>query len=267
MSMKSMAVMFGAMALMRRIDQEEPKVLFYARIFYMSYVAFTGAIYLYLHHRIVSRKDMTPITVPVTEKAPSMKEAFAKAQAAAEAKSAGEPEPKPDEEEDSDKKPKEKVISVMEYDLGKLAAARKSWATNACILAAIHYKMESVSPLIMSCLMGTFRLLADNQLVQIHIRGAPAVGDLKRPFQPPKNPFADMMAEMQKNQEEAANKDAADQNGQTPTAVEELHDDGEDEDEDDGPPPTIDDLKDDHIKGDFDDDDDDEAAEESKKTK
>lgn len=260
-----MAMMFGAMAFMRRIDQEEPKVLFYARIFYMSYVAFTGAIYLLLHYRIVSRKDMTPLTIPVTPKPPSMREAFAKAQAAAEAKSSGEPEPEPQEEENSDEKPKERVVSVMEYDLQKLASARKSWATNACILAAIHFKMESVSPLVMSSLMGTFRLLFDDKLVQIHLRGAPAVGDLKRPFQAPKNPFADMMTEMQKNQEEESKKTAIEQNVQSSTAVEELHDDGDDDDEDEGPPPTIDDLKDDHIKGDFDDEDD--AIQESKKTK
>lgn len=160
----------------------------------------------------------------------------------------------------------------MEYDLRKLAAARKGWITNACLLAAINYKMESVSPLVMSVLMGLLRLFSDDPLFQIHIRRAPAVGNLTRPFAAPKNPLAEMLKDMTPKPEGTSDSassptvDAA--GGHAPAQpLEDLHDDGEDEMDDDTPPPAIDDLKDDHIKSDFDDDDHSrDCVQESKKT-
>lgn len=276
MSMKNMALMFGAMALMRRIDQEEPLVLMYTRIFYTAYLVITALVYLFLHYRITTQRDTTKIEVPIPPKAPSMSEALVAARSqddettpSSKPSSASKSSP---DENDSQKPPEEEIITVMEYDLRQLANARKGWITNACLLAAINYKMESVSPLIMSALMGFSRLLADDPLFQIHVRRAPAVGNLKRPFAAPKNPLADMLKEMTPKAEEtsdSATTAPAEGGGQQVAAqpAEDLHDDGDDDLDDDTPPPAIDDLKDDHIKSDFDDDDEEHnLAQESKKT-
>lgn len=286
-----MAVMLGAMAFMRRIDQEEPQVLQYARMAYMVYIVITTTVYFLLHIRIVSRRDVTPVTVPIGDKPPSFSDAMAAAKgemekAAAEAEKAADGgESSDSEEEDSDKDgeeekdgdgpqedsskeeegPKEEVITTMEYDLRILASSRKSWLTNACLLAAVHYKMESVSPLVVSSLMGLMRLVADDPLVQIHLRGEPSVGKFARPFKQEKSPIAGLMKEFAAKTEEAKEETQTERSRRriAPSGEpEDLHDDGDSE-EDESPPPAIDDLKDDHIKSDFDDD----VAQESKKTK
>lgn len=245
-----MAVMFGAMAFMRRVDQEEPLVLLYARLAYVTYILATAFVYVLLHLRIVSRRDVSLIRVPLAAKPPSFSDAMAAAQTDDKNDDDQPDKPIDEPQKDEQQKPTDELITVMEYDLRKLAAARKSFVSNACLLAAIHYKMESVSPLVMSSLMGITRLLSDDPLFQIHLRGAPAVGPLSRPFTPPKNPLADMLKDLQpKPDDPPAN--SQNQNEQ----LEDLHDDGDpdDDEHEDAPPPNISDLKDDHIKGDFDD--------------
>lgn len=259
MSMKNMAVMFGAMAMMRRIDQEDPLVLWYARAAFVAYVAVISVIFLLIHRSITARRDTSLLRLPVAAKTPSFSEAMAAAQkdaqppkpASAGAEDGDDNDDDEEKEEAEADKPKDEVVTVMEYDLRKLAAARKSWVTNLCLLAAIHYKMESVSPLVMSVLMGAIRLFTDDPLFSIHLRGAPAVGPLKRPFVAPKNPLTDMLKDMQAKSAQVAEAPQT----QGPPGESDLHDDGEaEEDEADGPAPTLADFKDDHIEGDFDED-------------
>lgn len=261
-----MAVMFGAMAVMRRIDQEEPLVLLYTRILFASYVFITTLVYLFLHHRITSLRDTTHIKVPIPPKPPSLSEARAAA-------SPDTTDQNTDTSKPNDSSPRggtsesasdEEVVTVMEYDLRQLETSRKAWITNACLLAVIHYKMESVSPLIMSALMGLTRLFAEDPLFQLHIRRSPAVGRLSRPFPAPKNPFGDMLKDViMKPEDQAAQQTApGGSTANAPQPEEDLHDDGDEEPEDVAPPPSIEDLKDDHIKSDFDDD----SVDDAKKT-
>lgn len=291
--MKNMAAMLGAMVFLRRVDQEEPQVLQYARIAYVMYIMITAGIYFLLHRRILNRRDTKTVTISPSAKQPSFFEALAAAKgqmaegiAEAEKDASSEDDAEEDGSEEEDNKndkgkepdgdsmqedtskeedaPKEEVITIMEYDIRQMAAARKSWLMNTCLLAAINYKMESVSPLIMSCLMGIMRLY-DDPLVQIHLRGEPSVGKLSRPFTPEKNPLANLLKEFApKSPDAGAGDSASSPSARVAQPEEDLHDDG-DSDEDEGPPPTIDDLKDDHIKSDFDDKDQEQDAE-SKKT-
>lgn len=298
MSTKNLMAMFGAMAFLRRVDQEEPLVLLYARIGYLAYVIFTTLMYVMLHFRITSARDSTIINIPVAPKAPSladawsnMKEAAEKAEAEAETEErrknsisteetatteaasssavAKRPASSTEVTDDSDKKndeaatddkeeEPEEVISIMEYDLRQLANARRSWVTSTLFLAAVHYHMESVNPLVMSCVMGIIRMMSDDPLVQIHLRAVPAVGKLARPFTPEKNPLATMLSEM-------APKDDKPKEDTPAQAEEDLHDDGDDDDDDAGPA-TVVDQKDDHIKSDFDDENTAGASNADKKT-
>lgn len=325
-----MVAMFGAMAVLRRIDQEEPLVLLYARIGYLLYVAVTSVLYCLLHFRIVAQRDTTLITVPIVQKAPSFSEAMEKARKAAEAAEAekrGELIGNNDDDDDDDQSTttttttttnnnddsskdgeensssttennnnKMETITVMEYDLRHLSSARRSWATSSCFLAAVHYHMQSVSPLAMAAIMGIIRLLTEEPLVQIHLRGAPATDKLKRPFTPEKNPLATMLNDMAPKDGESSGTTSSStttttttttptnttatsgtaltggrvQNGQAPSnnnVNDDLHDDGDDDDDDDEVPPVMStSIKDDHIKSDFDDEDDD-AADVSQLTK
>lgn len=315
MSMRNMVAMFGAMAVLRKVDQEEPLVLLYARIGYLAYVAVGALIYALLHFRIIARRDATLISVPIS-KGPSLMDSFEQARKAAEKaeldRLAEETRDKRDDSsvassasadsaakrklnkkpsnpvanatnaanasansviasaspaggadgvdgsDDTDdvedaEEPQTEMITVMEYDLRQLASARRSWVTGSCFLAAVHYHMQSVSPLIMSAVMGVLRLITEDPLVQIHLRGAPVVGKLTRPFTAEKNPLAALM-ELAPKGDPKTPRDAQ----ITPADPEEdVHDTGEDDDdeEDDVVPSAITDMKDDHIKSDFDDED------------
>lgn len=271
--------MFGAMAVLRRIDQEEPLVLLYARVAYLAYVGFTVLVYVILHYRIIARKDTTLLTVSKSSKAPSFSEALQEARQAAEkAEEERKEENKDDDEvsmtsivasemtenddknsnskhtknedehaDEDDKKEEMETITVMEYDLRQLASARRSWVTSSCFLAAVHYHMESVSPLVMSVIMGLLRLISEDPLVQIYLRGAPSVGKLARPFTAEKNPLANLLKDF-------APKDTkSSQSDESARPEEDLHDDGDDDD-DDETVSTVSNLRDDNIKSDFDDD-------------
>lgn len=309
-----MVAMFGAMAMLRRIDQEEPLVLLYARVGYLLYVAVTSLLYILLHFRIVAIRDMTLITVPLVQKAPSFSEAMEKARKAAEKaevekrgesidddesttttttttdKDEGEGEEE-EKSESSSGENKTETITVMEYDLRHLASARRSWATSSCFLAAVHYQMQSVSPLAMAAIMGIIRLLTEEPLVQIHLRGVPAVDKLARPFTAEKNPLATMLKDMTPKEDESGTASSTTstttttggvtttpgriQNGQATNnsssnnVDDDLHDDGDDDDDDDDDdkPVVSTNIRDDHIKSDFDDDDTpaEELSEEAKK--
>ncbi len=213
-----MGVMIGAMMLVRSIDQEDPAVLLRARVGFGLYILTTALIYFILHLRIVARNDRTKIRVPV---------------------------PVPPFGPGSDAPPSMRDTTHLEYDLDLLRSGRQGWLLNTLLLAAIHYKMQTVSPLIMSGLMGFFRLVTDDALFKLHIMGNPSVGKLKRPFPAEENPLAVLLKGLVPKPEE--------ENAQQ---GEDLHDEGDSEEDDDGAaPPAIADLTDDHVKGDFEEDD------------
>lgn len=284
-----MVAMFGAMAVLRRLDQEEPLVLLYTRVAYLAYFGLTALVYIILHYRIIARKDTTLIKAPISTKPPSFSDALRQAKRTAEQEmekkkeendydkdevsitsivatettdvdgkdksSDGENEDDETPRNDNEKKEEYETITVMEYDLRQLASARRGWVMNSCFLAAVHYHMESVSPLIMSALMGFMRLIGEDPLVQLHLRGAPSVGKLARPFTAEKNPLASLFKDF------APKEDKPGQVQDSSSPEDDLHDDGDD-DEDDEAPNGIPNLIDDHVKSDFDDD---ESAE-TKKT-
>lgn len=216
MSTKNLGVMMAAMMLTRSIDQEDPAMLLKARVGFGVYVIVTSLIYFVLHLRIIRGNDRTKLRVT---------------------------DPAPPFGPGSDAPPKERDTTHLEYDLDLLQSARKGWIMNTVLLTVIHYKMQTVSPLVMSGFMGFFRLVTDDALFKLHVMGHPAVDKLKRPFPVEENPLAAMMKSMaQKPDEEES------------TQGEDLHDDGESEEEDEVTPPGIAELTDDHVKGDFEED-------------
>lgn len=261
-----MLAMVGTMYLLRKVDQEEPIVLLYARLAFLAYVVVVTSLYSLLHWRITSRCDLSPVTVPAKPKSPSFKEAMEQMKKAAEEqqsessgeKADSESTDKQDGANEKDEQNKKEVnktetITTMEYDLRTLANARRSWVMNCLILAAVNYKTESVSAIIISPLMTLIRFVTEDPLFLIHVAGSPAVDKLKRPFTPPESPFSTLLKEM-------SSKEPPKDQKTEKKPEEDLHDDGESEEEDNGPT-RLTELKDDHIKSDFDEDD------EPKKTK
>lgn len=208
--------MLSAMMLVRSVDQEDPSVLLKTRIGFGLYILVTALIYLVLHLRIMARNDRTKIQVTV---------------------------PAPAFGPGSDAPPTVRETTHLEYDLDVLRTGRQGWLMNVLLLSAFHYKMQTVSPLIMSALMGFFRLISDDALFKLHILGHPAVDKLKRPFPAEENPLAAMLKGMMPKPEEDGTTKGEDS-------------DQDDDDDDDGETPKgIVELTDDHVKGDFEDED------------
>jgi Phosphate transport (Pho88) len=178
-----------------------------------------------------------------------------------------------------DEDAKDKPSTVLEYDLNLLQTARKSWLMNAVILTLVHMKTASVSPLLMSTIMGLTRYL-DDPLFKLHILGFRSDGPLKRPFPVDKNPLAGLLQGMlpeahnpstesdASGPSSASRSDLIRRTQQYPPAyVEDLHEDDEDEDdEDDEHAPPVSLLEQDNPH-DNDFDSDGPAADEPKKSK
>lgn len=223
--------MMSAMMLVRSIDQEDPAILLRTRIGFGIYLLATTLIYYVVHRRILSRHNTSPLTVKI---------------------------PPPPFGPGSDSPPTERYTTVIEYDLEHLKKVRQGWIFNTLLLSAIHYKMETVSPLIMSGLMTFIRLITDDPLVKMYLFGQPSVGKLKRPFQAEENPLASMLKGMVPKPDEM---NAPPRNSQITS------DDDDTEEEDNIIPDTaVADMTDDHIKGDFEEEDN-SAKKEPKKDK
>lgn len=204
----------------------------------------TSAIYFLLHVRITCNPDRTLITVPITAKPPSFSEAMKAAEKKATQNASAVAEHTEDKEDEKKEQDKYEMVTTLEYDLRQLNASRRSWITNACLLAAIHYKMESVSPLIMSSVMGIIRLISDDPLFKLYILGASATAELARPFKTPESPLTALLKEM------APKPDKSSPHTSDATLAD-PDDDAESEDAHDSPPGTPVEIGDDHIKSDF----------------
>lgn len=201
-----MLVMGGAMLFARRLDQDDASVLMYTRFIFGTYLLVIGFIHTLLHFRVMTASDTSPLTVPPPPPAPFV------------------PPPEGDP-------PSPTVTTVRAYDLGLLASARKSWLLNACVLTAIHAKTGAVNPLVMSAVMGLFKIV-DEPLFRLHVLRAPATGVLERPFKPEVNAIAKAMEGFMPKPEDLAAASGGEGAGDEPQ-IEELHSDGEGE-EDDG---------------------------------
>jgi len=95
-----------------------------------------------------------------------------------------------------------KEITVEEYDVEKVKEYIKQTVFSCLFLLFLHYKYEFLQPLLIQSIL-PLKAAFFLPIFQIHVFGKLAEGDLKRPFKPPANPFADLLNENQnQNQDE-----------------------------------------------------------------
>lgn len=77
----------------------------------------------------------------------------------------------------------EKLVTttVKEYDLQQVQSAIKGMATGIAMMAFMHLYMKYTNPLLMQSIMPV-KSAFEQKIVQIHVFGKAASGDLKRPF-------------------------------------------------------------------------------------
>lgn len=151
-AISNLAIMLIMMQVSKRLDMENPDVVFYIRCAYAAATATTLAIYLYARAVIVKKNDLTTLK-------------FVSAPNAMAGESEG----------------KLTVTTVKEYDLQQVQSSIKSVFTSIAMMGFMHLYMKYTNPLVMQSISPVKSAIESN-IVQIHVFGKAASGDLKRPF-------------------------------------------------------------------------------------
>lgn len=77
--------------------------------------------------------------------------------------------------------PKLVTTTVKEYDIKQLNSAIRGVFTGIAMMGFMHIYMKYTNPLLLQSIMPIKSAIEQN-IVQIHVFGKPAIGDLKRPF-------------------------------------------------------------------------------------
>lgn len=89
----------------------------------------------------------------------------------------------------SQEPPKLITTTIMGHDLSQLRSAYKSVLTGVGMMVVMHVYFKYTNPLLIQSII-PLKGLFENKLVQIHVLGKPASGDLKRPWKAAASPFA-----------------------------------------------------------------------------
>ncbi|CCM07137.1 uncharacterized protein FIBRA_09473 [Fibroporia radiculosa] len=148
----NLVISLVAMQAARKIDFNDPQILMFVRIAYVSVQTIILAAYYYTSIKIKQKNDMT--VLKYVEPANPM---------------AGK--------EDGQLV----TTTVKDYDLSETSKLIRGALIGVAMMAFMHGYMRYTQPLFVQALMG-LKNLYDAKPVAIHILGKPAEGDLKRPF-------------------------------------------------------------------------------------
>lgn len=151
-AISNLVLMLVGMQVSRKLDFENPSVLFYVRLAFVVGTLATLAVYVYVRFVIINKNDLT--TLKYLEPPNKM---------------SGETESKL------------VTTTVKDYDLKQIQGAIKGVFTGLAMTGFMHLYMKFANPLVMQSISPLKGALESN-IVQIHLFGKPATGDLKRPF-------------------------------------------------------------------------------------
>lgn len=151
-AISNLAIMLIMMQVSKRLDFENPDTVFYVRCAYATATIATLSIYLFARYTILKKNDLT--TLKYVSPPNTM---------------AGETEGKLT------------VTTVKEYDLQQVQQSIRGIFTSLAMMGFMHLYMKYTNPLVMQSISPVKSALESN-IVQIHLFGKAASGDLKRPF-------------------------------------------------------------------------------------
>ncbi|GME94380.1 hypothetical protein B5S28_g5008 [[Candida] boidinii] len=151
-ALTNLVLMLVNMQVARRLDFEDPTILLYVRIAYVTATVLVLSIYLYVRSVIISKNDLTTLKY-VEPSSPLSGETGEKLQ----------------------------VTTVKDYDLKQINSSIKGVFTGLAMMGFMHIYMKYTNPLFMQTISPIKSALEAN-IVKIHLFGKPATGDLKRPF-------------------------------------------------------------------------------------
>ncbi|TGZ77028.1 inorganic phosphate transport PHO88 [Ascodesmis nigricans] len=147
----NLVIILGMMQVSKRVPFEDPTVLNYIRAMYILSNIIILGLYFLTGQKIKSKNDQT--TLKYVEPAPPM----------------------------SGEEPKLITTTVREYDQSQLKTSYKSVLMGVGMMAVMHLYFKYTNPLLVQSILPLKGAL-ESKLVQIHVFGKPAIGDLKRPF-------------------------------------------------------------------------------------
>ncbi|EDK47186.1 phosphate transporter (Pho88) [Lodderomyces elongisporus] len=147
----NIAIMLIGMQVAKKLDFEDPNVLFYTRAFYIACQVSTFLIYLFIRLQVDKKNDLT--TIKYVEPANPM--------AGTEARAV--------------------VTTVKEYDMQQINSLIKGIFTGLAMMGFMHLYMGYTNPLVMQS-VSSLKSALESNMAKIHLYGTPATGDLKRPF-------------------------------------------------------------------------------------
>ncbi|AGO12918.1 AaceriADL332Cp [[Ashbya] aceris (nom. inval.)] len=148
----NLAIMLVLMQISRRLNMEDPTVILYIRILYVTSTVLAYLVYQVARRRIVAKNDLTTLKY-VTPANPL----------------SGQPEEQL------------KVTTVRDYDLEQVDSSIKSIYTGVAMMGFMHLYLKYTNPLLMQ-FISPLKTALEHAEVRIHLFGKPATGDLKRPF-------------------------------------------------------------------------------------
>ncbi|KAF5359229.1 hypothetical protein D9756_002866 [Leucocoprinus leucothites] len=153
-AIQNLVVSLVAMQLARRIPFDDPVVLNYVRMGYVTAQVIILGTYFWVSLTIKSKNDQTVL------------------------KYVEAPSPM------SGDQGKLVTTTVRDYDLAETSKLLRSAYFGIAMMAVMHGYFKFTQPLFVQALMG-LKGLFDAKPIAIHILGKPATGDLKRPFSSP----------------------------------------------------------------------------------
>jgi len=155
----NLGISLAAMQLARKIPFEDPQVLLYVRIAYVSVQIIVMGVYYWVSMQIKAKNDLTVLKYvePKSPMSPDTSGGLV-------------------------------TITVREYDLQETSKAMRSVLMGVGMMAFMHGYLGYTQPLFIQALMG-LKGVYDSNEVTIHVIGKKAEGDLKRPFKAPPGMF------------------------------------------------------------------------------
>ncbi|KAI1305493.1 putative phosphate transporter [Xylaria venustula] len=150
----NLVIIFGMMQVSKKIPFDDPTVLNGVRALYIGSNLIIAAIYGYVLLQINKKKDLT--TLKYVEPAPI----------------------------GSSEEGKLVTTTVQAYDSQQIKANFRSQLMGLAMMGFMHIYMKYTNPLLIQSII-PLKSAFEANLVQIHLFGKPASGDLKRPFKQP----------------------------------------------------------------------------------
>ncbi|KAH8118153.1 inorganic phosphate transporter [Phellopilus nigrolimitatus] len=151
-AVQNLVISLVGMQVARKIPFDDPQVLNYVRVGYVTVQLLVLSTYYYISMKVKQRNDQT--VLKYVEPAGPMSQGDSGALV---------------------------TTTVKDYDLGEVSKLVRGVYMGLAMMVFLHLYMNYTQPLFIQALMG-LKNLFDAKPVAIHIFGKPAEGDLKRPF-------------------------------------------------------------------------------------